>query len=113
MNWWQRRFRSGHDRATTYRPFALFGEVFEQVHLEYVDPVSDKALIENAIDGMLKFLDPHSGYMNAECEFREMQEDTAGKFAGLGMEVIQENGFIKVISPIDDTLSFQGRDQGR
>ena len=51
---------------------------------------------------MLTGLDPHSGYMNAE-EFREMQEDTAGKFAGLGMEVIQENGFIKVISPIDDT----------
>jgi carboxyl-terminal processing protease len=95
-------FAQDSDRANTYRLLALLGDVFGRVHLEYVDPVSDKALIENAIDGMLTGLDPHSGYMNAE-EFREMQDDTAGKFGGLGIEVIQENGFIKVISPIDDT----------
>ncbi len=95
-------FAQGSERADTYRLLSVFGDVFEQVRLEYVDPVSDKNLIEDAIDGMLTGLDPHSVYMNAE-EFREMQEETAGQFGGLGIEVTQENGFIKVISPMDDT----------
>jgi carboxyl-terminal processing protease len=95
-------FAQDSDRANTYRLLALFGDVFERVRQEYVDPVSDKDLIEDAIDGMLTGLDPHSAYMNAE-EFREMQEETAGEFGGLGMEVTQENGFIKVMSPMDDT----------
>ena len=69
---------------------------------EYVDPVSDKDLIEDAINGMLTGLDPHSAYMNAE-QFREMQEETKGEFGGLGIEVIPENGFFKVISRMDDT----------
>jgi carboxyl-terminal processing protease len=90
------------DRADTYRLLALFGDVFERVRLDYVDPVSDKNLIENALDGMLTGLDPHSGYMNAEA-FREMQAQTEGEFAGLGMEVTLDNGFLRVISPIDDT----------
>ena len=81
---------------------SLFGDVFERVRMKYVNLVSDKALIENAIDGTQTSLDPHFGFMNAEGS-REMQEDTAGKFGGLDMEVSQENGFIKVISPIDDT----------
>ena len=69
---------------------------------EYVDPVSDKELVENAIDGMLTGLDPHSAYMNAD-EFQEMQVETTGVFGGIGIEVVPENGFMKVISPMDDT----------
>ena len=90
------------NRADTYRLLTLFGDVFERVRAEYVDPVNDKDLVENAINGMLTGLDPHSSYMNAK-QFRDMQVQTKGEFGGLGIEVTQENGFIKVISPIDDT----------
>jgi len=90
------------NRADTYRLLTLFGDVFERVRAEYVDPVGDKDLVENAINGMLTGLDPHSSYMNAK-QFRDMQVQTKGEFGGLGIEVTQENGFIKVISPIDDT----------
>ena len=89
-------------RADTYRLLTLFGDVFERVRAEYVDPVTDKDLVENAINGMLTGLDPHSSYMNAKA-FRDMQVQTKGEFGGLGIEVTQDNGFIKVISPIDDT----------
>src|SRR5271157_3499865 len=89
-------------RADTYRLLTLFGDVFERVRAEYVEPVSDKDLIENAINGMLTGLDPHSSYMNAK-SFRDMQVQTRGEFGGLGIEVTQDNGYIKVISPIDDT----------
>jgi len=89
-------------RGDTYRMLTLFGDVFERVRAEYVDPVGDKELIENAINGMLTGLDPHSSYMNAKA-FRDMQIQTKGEFGGLGIEVTQDNGFIKVISPIDDT----------
>jgi carboxyl-terminal processing protease len=90
------------NRADTYRLLTLFGDVFERVRAEYVDPVTDKDLVENAINGMLTGLDPHSSYMNAK-QFRDMQVQTKGEFGGLGIEVTQENGYIKVISPIDDT----------
>jgi carboxyl-terminal processing protease len=89
-------------RSDTYRLLTLFGDVFERVRAEYVDPVTDKDLVENSINGMLTGLDPHSSYMNAKA-FRDMQVQTKGEFGGLGIEVTQENGFIKVISPIDDT----------
>src|SRR6516165_10786810 len=89
-------------RGDTYRLLTLFGDVFERVRAEYVDPVDDKDLIENSINGMLTGLDPHSSYMNAKA-FRDMQVQTKGEFGGLGIEVTQDNGFIKVISPIDDT----------
>ena len=89
-------------RANTYQLLALFGDAFERVRREYVDPVSDKTLIEYAIDGMLTGLDPHSGYMNA-AQFRDMEVQTTGQFAGLGVEVTQENGFVKVVSPMDGT----------
>ncbi|HEX4173411.1 MAG TPA: S41 family peptidase [Acetobacteraceae bacterium] len=89
-------------RADTYRLLTLYGDVFERVRAEYVDPVDDKDLIENSINGMLTGLDPHSSYMNAKA-FRDMQVQTKGEFGGLGIEVTQDNGFIKVISPIDDT----------
>ena len=98
-------------RADTYRLLTLFGDVFERVRAEYVDPVEDKDLVENSINGMLTGLDPHSSYMNAKA-FRDMQVQTKGEFGGLGIEVTQDNGFIKVICPIDDTPGLQGRDQG-
>jgi carboxyl-terminal processing protease len=95
-------FAQDADRADTYRLLTLFGDVFERVRAEYVDPVTDKDLVENAINGMLTGLDPHSSYMNAK-QFRDMQVQTKGEFGGLGIEVTEENGFIKVVSPIDDT----------
>ena len=95
-------FAQNSDRADTYQLLDLFGDAFERVRLEYVDRVSDKTLIEYAIDGMLTGLDPHSGYMN-EAEFREMKIQTTGQSAGLGIEVTQENGFVKVVSSMDGT----------
>ncbi|GAC1338549.1 MAG: S41 family peptidase [Acetobacteraceae bacterium] len=90
------------NRAETYRLLTLFGDVFERVRAEYVDSVNDRELIENAINGMLTGLDPHSSYMNAKA-FRDMQVQTRGEFGGLGLEVTSENGLIKVVSPIDET----------
>ena len=94
--------QEGGNRAETYRLLTLFGDVFERIRAEYVEPVNDRELIENAINGMLTGLDPHSSYMNAK-SFRDMQVQTRGEFGGLGLEVTQENGIIKVVSPIDDT----------
>jgi carboxyl-terminal processing protease len=88
--------------ADDYRLLTLFGEVFEKIRAEYVEPPNDKDLVENAINGMLTGLDPHSSYMNAKA-FKDMQVQTKGEFGGLGIEVTQDNGFIKVVSPIDDT----------
>jgi carboxyl-terminal processing protease len=79
-----------------------FAEIFGRIKENYVEPVEDKVLLEHAIRGMLAGLDPHSSYLNEE-EFSELQEGTSGEFGGLGIEVGQEDGFIKVISPIDDT----------
>ncbi len=94
------------NRADTYRLLTLFGDVFERIRAEYVEPVNDRELIENAINGMLTGLDPHSSYMNAK-SFRDMQVQTRGEFGGLGLEVQSENGIIKVVSPIDDTPAFR------
>ncbi len=90
------------NKADTYKLLRLFGDVFDRIRAEYVEPVSDRDLVENAINGMLTGLDPHSSYMNAKA-FRDMQVQTHGEFGGLGLEVTQENGIIKVVSPIDDT----------
>jgi carboxyl-terminal processing protease len=79
-----------------------FTEVFDRVKRDYVEPVADKKLITEAINGMLTGLDPHSAYLDQEA-FREMQVGTQGQFGGLGIEVGMEDGFVKVISPIDDT----------
>ncbi len=92
--------------SETYRLLKLFGDVFDRVRAEYVEPVSDRDLIENAINGMLTGLDPHSNYMNAK-SYGDMQVQTRGEFGGLGIEVTQENGYIKVISPIDDTPAYR------
>lgn len=94
------------DYSETYRELNLFGEVFERVRAEYVEPVKDKELIETAVNGMLTSLDPHSAYLNEE-SFEEMQVNTRGTFGGLGIEVTMENGFVKVVSPIDDTPAFR------
>ena len=92
----------GTDRTSAYRLLTLFGRVFERVRSEYVDPPSDMKLVENAVNGMLTGLDPHSSYMNAG-QFHEMQVKAKGEFGGLGIEVVSENGFFKVISALDDT----------
>ncbi len=79
-----------------------FVEVFERVSHDYVDEIDDKQLLEGAISGMLSHLDPHSAYLPPK-DFKEMEEHTRGEFGGLGMEVGMEDGFVKVVSPIDDT----------
>jgi carboxyl-terminal processing protease len=87
----------------TYRQLNLFGDVFERVRADYVEEVSDTELIEAAINGMLSSLDPHSRYLNAK-SYQDMQTQTRGEFGGLGIEVTMDtNGFVKVITPIDDT----------
>ncbi|MEM9232642.1 MAG: S41 family peptidase [Pseudomonadota bacterium] len=93
--------------SVTFQQLDLFGEVFEQVHENYVTSPDDKELIEGAIDGMLSSLDPHSSYLTFD-DFERMQEQTRGSFAGLGIHVTQETegagrGLVKVISPIDET----------
>ncbi|MBC9252537.1 peptidase S41 [Pseudomonas alcaligenes] len=79
-----------------------FAEVMDRIKAAYVEPVDDKTLLENAIKGMLSNLDPHSAYLEPEA-FAELQESTSGEFGGLGIEVGMEDGFLKVVSPIDDT----------
>ncbi|MHB0990358.1 MAG: S41 family peptidase [Burkholderiales bacterium] len=79
-----------------------FTEVFGKIKSDYVEPVSDKKLIDDAINGMLSGLDPHSAYMDADA-FKELEDGTQGEFGGLGIEVSMEDGFIKVVSPIEDT----------
>ena len=90
----------------TYQLLNLFGEVFERVRAEYVEKPTDRELIEAAITGMLTSLDPHSSYMTAK-SFKDMQVNTRGEFGGLGIQVTMERGFVKVISPIDDTPAFR------
>jgi len=90
---------------STYQYLDLFGQIFDRVRSDYVDNVTDKELIEKAIDGMLTGLDPHSGYLDEEV-WSEMQTDTRGKFGGLGIEITMEDGFVKVISPIEDTPAY-------
>jgi len=90
------------DQADTFKQLTLFSDVLERVRADYVDPVTDDKLIENALNGMLSSLDPHSSYMNKK-SFSDMQTQTRGEFGGLGIEVTMENGIVKVVSPIDDT----------
>jgi carboxyl-terminal processing protease len=94
------------NNTDTYRLLNLFGDVFERVRAEYVEKPTDEELIEAAITGMLTALDPHSSFMNAK-SFRDMQVNTRGEFGGLGIQVTMESGFVKVISPIDDTPAFR------
>ncbi|MCK5002480.1 MAG: S41 family peptidase [Gammaproteobacteria bacterium] len=80
-------------------------DIFSRIKSDYVEDVEDKVLLENAIKGMLSGLDPHSTYLNAD-EYKELQIGTTGQFGGLGIQVGMEDGFVKVISPIDDTPAF-------
>ncbi|MBF0560406.1 MAG: S41 family peptidase [Alphaproteobacteria bacterium] len=95
-------FAGQHNDNDTYRVLDLFGDVFERTRRDYVDEVSDETLVENAVNGMLSSLDPHSGYMNPK-SYKDMQVQTEGEFGGLGIEVTLDNGWVKVVSPIDDT----------
>ena len=79
-----------------------FAEVFERIRAAYVEPVDDATLLDNAVRGMLEGLDPHSAYLTPE-DYTGLQDTTEGQFGGLGIEVGQEDGFLKVVSPIDDT----------
>ena len=88
--------------ASVYEQLDLFGDIFERIRSGYVEEVNDKELIEAAINGMLTSLDPHSSYLSADAAAR-MRVQTSGEFGGLGIEVTQEEGWVKVVSPMDGT----------
>lgn len=90
------------DASLPFDELRTFTEIFGRIKQDYVEQVSDKKLLEDAVRGMLSGLDPHSAYLASE-EYKELQEGTTGQFGGLGIEVSMENGFVKVVSPIDDT----------
>lgn len=92
--------------SDTYKQLNLFGEVFERVRSQYVEKLTDKEIIEHALNGMLSSLDPHSSYLNEE-KFNDMKVETRGEFGGLGIEITLDSGLIKVVSPIDDTPAFR------
>ncbi len=87
---------------SVYQQLDLFGDIFERIRGQYVEEVDSEKLVEAAINGMLTSLDPHSSYLSAK-DFDDMQVQTRGEFGGLGIEVTQEEGFVKVVSPMDDT----------
>lgn len=88
--------------ASVYEQLDLFGDIFERIRSQYVEEVDTSRLIEAAINGMLTSLDPHSGYLAADA-FQDMRVQTRGEFGGLGIEVTQEDGYVKVVTPMDDT----------
>jgi carboxyl-terminal processing protease len=92
--------------ASVYEQLDLFGDIFERIRAQYVEEVDPKDLVEAAINGMLTSLDPHSSYLNVK-DFEDMTTQTRGEFGGLGIEVTQEEGFIKVVSPMDGTPADQ------
>jgi len=89
-------------KKSTYEQLDLFGNIFERIRSQYVEPVDESKLIEAAINGMLTSLDPHSSYLPPRA-FKDMQVQTRGEFGGLGIEVTQQDGYVKVVSPIDGT----------
>ena len=99
-------FISAEEDKDVYKYLNLFGEAFEKIKNNYVEPIDSKDLIESAIEGMLTSLDPHSSYLNNK-ELNELRVQTKGEFGGLGIEVTLENGFVKVIAPIDDTPAYK------
>ena len=88
--------------GSVYEQLDLFGDIFERIRGQYVEQVDSEKLVEAAINGMLTSLDPHSSYLPPD-DFKDMQVQTHGEFGGLGIEVTQENGFVKVVSPMDGT----------
>ncbi|MCI4660566.1 MAG: S41 family peptidase [Neomegalonema sp.] len=93
---------SGANAQGAYKNLDLFGDIFERVRASYVEEVEEKDLVEAAISGMLTSLDPHSSYLPPQ-GYSDMQEQTRGEFGGLGIEVTMEDGFVKVVTPIDET----------
>ena len=91
---------------STYEHLSLFGDIFDRIREKYVEEVNDEELIRAAINGMLTSLDPHSSYLPPS-DFDQMKVQTRGEFGGLGIEVTQEEGYVKVVSPIDDTPAFR------
>ncbi len=94
------------EEVNSYELLNLFGEVMERAKATYVEDITDKKLIESAINGMLTALDPHSSFLDAK-DFKFMNEQTSGKFGGLGIEITMEQGVVKIVSPIDDTPAFR------
>lgn len=94
--------QQAESNASVYEQLDLFGDIFERIRAQYVEEVDPGELIEAAIDGMLSSLDPHSSYLSPD-DTEQMQVQTRGEFGGLGIEVTQEEGFVKVVSPIDGT----------
>ncbi len=94
--------QEAENKASVYEQLDLFGDIFERIRAQYVEEVETDELIEAAIDGMLTSLDPHSSYLSPD-DAEQMRVQTRGEFGGLGIEVTQEEGFVKVVSPIDDT----------
>lgn len=92
--------------SSVYEQLDLFGDIFERIRQNYVEEVDEAELIEAAINGMLISLDPHSSYISAS-DFEDMQVQTRGEFGGLGIEVTQEDGFVRVITPMDDTPAME------
>jgi carboxyl-terminal processing protease len=98
--------QEAQSNASVYEQLDLFGDIFERIRAGYVEDVEEKDLIEAAINGMLTSLDPHSSYLSAE-DAAAMRVQTRGEFGGLGIEVTQEEGFVKVVSPMDGTPADQ------
>ena len=94
--------QSSSERSSVYEQLDLFGDIFERIRSQYVEEVDEAELIEAAINGMLTSLDPHSSYMSPKAA-ADMRVQTRGEFGGLGIEVTQQDGFVKVVSPIDGT----------
>jgi len=97
---------TGTPETVPLEQLRLFAEVFSRIKKNYVDEVDDRQLLEDAIRGMLDGLDPHSSFLDTK-DFSELREDTRGEFGGLGIEVGMEDGFVKVIAPIDDTPAYK------
>src|ERR1043165_3407217 len=93
-------------RAETFRQLDLFAEILAKAQSNYGTEFDDGAAIEAAIDGMLASLDPHSSYLNPD-DFKDMQAQTAGEYGGLGIEVTAQDGFVKVVSPMDGTPAYR------
>jgi carboxyl-terminal processing protease len=98
----EQRSAPSDPRAITYQQIELFAEIFARAQRDYVVPIDEREAMSAAINGMLTSLDPHSGYLDPE-DFRSLQVQTSGEYGGLGIEVTMEDGFVKVISPMDDS----------
>ena len=102
LNFGQGVFAKKDGESLPIEDLRAFTEIFVKIKSDYVEPIDDKTLLENAIKGMLAGLDPHSAYLVPD-DYSELQTGTSGEFGGLGIEVGMEDGFVRIIAPIDDT----------